>query len=363
MEPPPKEGLTELPFWEKLKKQLPFITSVIASPGSDVAKQDEEFIQLPAVNDINDNNISDFEESDQNPASHHIYERLRLKNKISVTSKEELTAVYTKLSATNKELRKRDAEIAYLKDELGKANAQLEQLTFISSHDLQEPLRKIQVFSDLLLSSESGLNEQARKYSDKISISAARMSALVKDLFNFSLLNKKSDKKSVKVDLNEIVKNVLPDFTEIIAAKKATINYSLPGSIYGEPFQLNRLFHHIISNALKFDKGGLIITIDGREDTPEDYKKYSKLDKTKRYMVIRIGDNGIGFNQRYSGKIFVLFQRLNYESTITGTGTGLSIARRIVENHNGFIFAQGRENEGATFTIFLPVTPAPFLSE
>lgn len=281
-------------------------------------------------------------------------EELQSVNEELETSKEELQSAIEELTTTNEELRKRNIELDDSQKELRKVNEQLAEFAFISSHDLQEPLRKIATFSDLLSKPEGDLNEYAKKYSDRIGASASRMSDLIKDLLTFTALVKKDDRTFVKVDLNETLKNVIEDFEGIIDRRKATINLSSLPAIPAEPVQMNQLFHNLLSNALKFSKENPVITVSSREVTPEDLSTYPELRKDVHYVSISVNDNGIGFDQIYADKIFTLFQRLRDKKEIGGTGVGLTICKKIVEDHGGFIFAKGIKNVGATFTIFMP---------
>lgn len=268
-------------------------------------------------------------------------------------SKEKLGTAKNELNTVNDELDKRNYELEVSQRELKKVNEQLEQFAFISNHDLQEPLRKIETFSGLLASSEADLNDYAKKYSGKINSSVSRMSALIKDLLSFSLV-KSDDRKWINVDLNKTVKNVCENFAVIIAEKKANINAMPLPSIKADPAQMNQLFHNLLSNALNFAREIPVINISSRDVVADDFLKYPELIQDMNYVCINMRDTGIGFEQKYVSKIFVLFQRLNDLKRVEGTGTGLAICKKIVEDHRGFIYAKGEENQGATFTIFLP---------
>lgn len=246
------------------------------------------------------------------------------------------------------------SELLKVNKELQKVNGRLEEFAFISSHDLQEPLRKIETFSTFLLSPAGELNEYAKKYADKITTSASRMSLLLKDLLKYSMVLKTEVKKTVRVDLNEIINNVILDFEMLIEKTKSTINVvSLP-KIYAEPIQMNELFYNLIGNAIKFGKEKPVIHIGCKELSAEDLLKYPELMPDKNYFAITVIDNGVGFDQQYATKIFTIFQRLNDKKSAEGTGLGLSICKKVVEDHGGLIFANGIENTGSTFTIILP---------
>ena len=236
--------------------------------------------------------------------------------------------------------------------ELKRVNEHLEQFAFVSSHDLQEPLRKIETFSNYLISSEA-LEGKVKKYVDKINVTAARMTRLLKDLLSYSVLLKNREKKWVSVDLNETVKNVSKDLELIIEEKKAVLNISSLPTIQAEPFQMNQLFFNLIGNALKFNNGTPLINVSEEKISASHYERFD-LSKDKQYVCLRINDNGIGFDQKYMAKIFTMFQRLNDKPEAEGSGMGLAICKKIVEDHGGTISAEGKEGKGATFWIFLP---------
>ena len=246
----------------------------------------------------------------------------------------------------------RTAELVRANNALITANQQLEQYVFISSHDLQEPLRKIQTFYNRITGEESHLSLQSKKYLHKINEAAARMSALLSDLHSFSVL-KDDPWKFVTVDLNEVVNAVLKSFETKITAKKATVHVSSLPEIHADPVQMQQLFSHLVSNALKFNLEQPVVDIAAKVVSKGDYSMYPGLQKDISYVSISIKDNGIGFEQKYASKVFVLFQQL-MDLHAGGTGIGLAICKKIVDNHRGFIFAEGKPNEGATFTVFLP---------
>jgi len=240
--------------------------------------------------------------------------------------------------------------------ELERQNRELEQFAYVSSHDLQEPLRKIRTFSDLL---ESKVEDTDQKtYLKKINSSAERMSELIKDLLDYSRLNSEG-LELVLVDLNTILENVKTDLEVLIDQKNAQIiNDRLP-VIGGIPIQFNQLFMNLLSNSLKFNTGQPIIKIQAKT-APLYEIVAAKLDTKRSYVKITFTDNGIGFEQEYSDRIFTIFQRLNTRQKFNGTGIGLAMCKKIVENHKGYIKASGRQDNGATFTIYLPVNDELF---
>ena len=239
--------------------------------------------------------------------------------------------------------------------ELKKVNDQLEQFAFISSHDLQEPLRKITTYSNMLSAPEANLNDHSRKYASKIISSSKRMSKLLQDLLSFSSLLKHNNARKVNIDLNLIIQNVLEDFELVVEKLAAEISVTTLPTIMGEPTQINQMFHNLIGNALKFSKDQPVIDITSRSVTTDERELISGLDESKSYVAIAVKDNGIGFDQKFAQKMFVLFQRLGDKPEVEGTGIGLAISKKIAEDHGGAIQAKGIEGKGATFTVILPV--------
>lgn len=241
--------------------------------------------------------------------------------------------------------------------ELIRSNEELEQFAFVTSHDLQEPLRKIRTFSNMLMEKNPELlNERGRLYLEKINTSASRMSELIKALLNFSRIRHSSEALKI-VNLNDVLDDVLIDFELLIKQKNAMVrNEGLP-SVEAIPLQMNQLFYNLLSNALKFTKpqGLPEIICSSRIVSGEELKDYPTLGKRTEYVEISISDNGIGFDQEYADKIFEIFQRLNDKSEYEGTGIGLALCNKIVINHKGAISVKAEQGIGATFYIILPL--------
>ena len=226
-------------------------------------------------------------------------------------------------------------------EELEKSNKDLESFNYVASHDLQEPLRKIQTFLSLI--AQRGDDAKAmHNYMDKISTSAERMSNLIQDVLTYSRLS--VENQFVDVDLNKIVDNVLSDYELMVTEKKAVINKDILPVVKAIPLQMHQLFSNLISNALKYNEKQPVITI-----------RCKLSDANPAMAEITLGDNGIGFDPRYKDQIFELFKRLHGKSEYSGTGIGLSICKKIVEQHHGTIAATSNEGSGALFTIQLPV--------
>jgi light-regulated signal transduction histidine kinase (bacteriophytochrome) len=240
---------------------------------------------------------------------------------------------------------------------LNKSNNNLKEFVHVASHDLQEPLRKIAVFTEKL-SSEFGssLEGGAEMFISKISNSVKNMQLLLEDLLRFSTLAA-SEIEFKKVSVNEIIKSVLSDLEIKIERSNCSLNCSDIPLIDGYPSQIRQLFSNLISNSIKFKKEGTApaIKIHCEEARPKDYPQLPIL-LYKHYIKITFSDNGIGFDQAHSEKIFQVFQRLHSKAEYPGSGIGLSICKKIMENHHGYIFAEGSPGTGATFTLLFPKT-------
>jgi two-component system CheB/CheR fusion protein len=237
------------------------------------------------------------------------------------------------------------------------ANVQLQEYAYVASHDLQEPLRKILMFISKLLDMQKDIPEEAFLLLEKISKSSIRMNTLIKDLLAYSYLDS-MDRQFIATDLNLIIKNILVDFELLIQERNVEVILQELPVINAIPLQMNQLFYNLISNALKFyknDGSTSKIEINLLKPNLEQIKKYKSLDPSLEYCEIVVKDNGIGFNNDYENKIFTIFQRLHNNEVYTGTGIGLSIGKKIVENHKGIIFSKAEENVGAEFHILLPV--------
>jgi PAS domain S-box-containing protein len=262
---------------------------------------------------------------------------------------EELQALNEELVATNEELSEANANLT-------KANGELEQFAYVASHDLQEPLRKIQIFTNILNERHAAhLPDDAGTYLSKIGTSAMRMANLIKDLLDYSRLTHNRTLFQ-QVDLNNIIENVIDDFEVLIKQKKITISAEALPVVRAIPIQMNQLFYNLIGNSIKFSKKGTeaFIAITVKQLTQDHVQEYPALRKENKYFEITVTDNGIGFSQQYAEQIFTIFQRLNDKSKYGGYGIGLALCKRIVQNHNGLIYAFGEQNVGASFKIILP---------
>jgi PAS domain S-box-containing protein len=254
----------------------------------------------------------------------------------------------------NKKVELRTLELQNANAELNNLNENLKQFVYVASHDLQEPLRKINMFSDLLQERSGTLDEQQQNYLGKITKAARRMAALIKDLLDFSRAESKEQVLSA-TDLNQVVSNVIEDYEVLIQQKNAVVKVGDLPVLNAIPLQMNQLFYNLIGNALKFSKPGVPpeIAISCEKLSTEEITKYEKL-TPGNYLQIIVADNGIGFDQKFSEQIFVIFQRLHGKNEYDGTGIGLALCKKIAENHKGIIYAESKENNGAEFHVILP---------
>lgn len=277
-------------------------------------------------------------------------QKLMAANKRLEKEIEEKRISENKVNVLNKQLIE---NIAQLKA----TNQELERYAFVASHDLQEPIRKIILFGKILQDKYgSALDDNGQDFLDRIVKASTRMQALIKNLLNFSR-SAADEGVCSEVDLGGLVNDILNEIEMPEAQKQAVFKIGTLPKIYGIPEQIRQLFQNLISNALKFSGENKLpeITINA-EKTKGMYIpgiSYDKYDES--YFRITVQDNGIGFEDQYADQIFVIFKRLHTFEKFEGTGIGLSICKKIVEKHNGYIYANGKPNEGATFTIVLPV--------
>lgn len=253
------------------------------------------------------------------------------------------------------EQRKYSRKLEDMNRELIKMNEELSSFAYVSSHDLQEPLRKIQMFSKRILEKEiNTLSEEGKNFFLRMDNAANRMQLLINDLLTYSRTNT-SQKRFEKTSLNDLIMDVKQELNEKIMATDTIIECEPLPELHIIPFQFKQLFTNLLTNSIKFAKPGqrphIIITsslIDGSQID------YPTADHEKKYWHIAFADKGTGFDSQYNEQIFGLFQRLHGRREYEGTGIGLAIAKKVVDNHNGIITAEGKEDEGATINIYLP---------
>jgi two-component system CheB/CheR fusion protein len=252
---------------------------------------------------------------------------------------------YEELKKTSKSLRESNTQ-------LEQSNLDLMQFASVASHDLKEPLRKIQTFGNILQTKlRDKLVDGEMSYLNKMISASGRMQALIEDVLTLAKLSNNTLPSS-KVNLRKIVKRIQDDLEITIKEKKAVINIGQLPELDAVPGQMHQLFQNLISNALKFnDKDKPVIDI--REEDVYNIKGLPANFYDDRFACIQVIDNGIGFEQEYVDKIFGIFQRLHGRQ-FDGTGIGLALSKKIVENHHGLITANGKPGEGSVFTIVLP---------
>ncbi|RRB01043.1 sensor histidine kinase [Larkinella rosea] len=240
------------------------------------------------------------------------------------------------------------------KRQLEQSNASLQEFAYIASHDLKEPLRKITTFGDRLrLSQQGSIDAEGQVYLSKIVDAAQRMHTLIGDILSVSLIS--SNQTFEKHDLKLILNEVLQALEHKIEQVNAEIYADQLPVVPVVASQFRQLFQNLLTNAFKFSRKGFppIVRISHRFLTPGEASQPGLI-TARRYLELKITDNGIGFDNRYANKIFAIFQRLHAKKEFEGTGIGLAICRKIVENHGGIITASGIPNQGATFTIVIP---------
>jgi PAS domain S-box-containing protein len=252
------------------------------------------------------------------------------------------------------QLQIKNEQLEVLNEALAKSNHDLQQFASVASHDLQEPLRKIQVFCSFL--KEKGVTEIADpsgQYLEKIISSASRMKMLILDILNYSRLSA-DDPKIEPLNLNAIFDEIIDDFEILIKEKNACVAITSLPIVEGNRGQLRQVFQNLVSNALKFSKPGAAPSISIDRKDVNAHELGLSLPNEKDYCRISVKDNGIGFKEHYASSIFNLFEKLNPKSAYEGSGIGLAIAKKIIEKHHGVIIAKSAEGEGAEFNIILP---------
>ena len=236
--------------------------------------------------------------------------------------------------------------------ELQRSNEDLQQFAHVASHDLKEPLRKILTYS-AMIEEAKGQNLSDKNYLQKIRYSAQRMQNLLDDLLLYSHTSQ-AEKEFEKVDLNEILEDVQFNLKEEIEDSHTKIIAGKLPVVTGLPFQLKQLFENLIINSIKYKRTDLspVITINSKFVSKEDFIP-GQYKESSFYFKIVYSDNGTGFKQVYAEKIFELFKRVHSKNNV-GTGIGLTICKKIIQNHNGFITAKSELNQGASFEVYLP---------
>lgn len=278
-----------------------------------------------------------------------------------IAQEQKLVAINGNLESEIKERKASEEKVKELNKELlenisrlESANKDLDRFAFMASHDLQEPLRKIRMFSDCLFSKYNDeLDESGKMYLDRIQNGAERMQDLIKDILTFSKVSGETG-TFVKTDMNQILNEVLHEMKDILEEKKVKIKISPLPSLDVNPGLIRPLFHNLINNAIKYSKKNVAPEINITSEMTSSSNGMNNK-KVNEYCRIFVEDNGIGFEQKYAEQIFDMFARLHLNDEFAGTGIGLALCKKIVEKHNGYISARSKINEGSVFIISLPV--------
>ena len=281
-------------------------------------------------------------------------QQLMLQEKKLLAANEFLQKEIEERKVSEERVKHLNEQLVAKNESLKQMNEELDQFAYMASHDLQEPLRKIQVFSDKILRNNN-FDPDSEKYFGKIINSSKRMQNLINNLLDFSR-HTVSSNDFKKTSLNELVKNVLTELDVEIEKSNARINYENLPVVSAVPGLMQQLFYNLFSNAIKFRRPAVDLVIDVKAEkmSPLDLSKFTKYSQGKNFYKITVQDNGIGFDDKYAEDIFRVFKRLHSYQEFEGTGVGLSICKKIVEKHNGFIKAESKIDNGSTFIIGLP---------
>ncbi|GAB2595811.1 PAS domain S-box protein [Spirosoma areae] len=271
--------------------------------------------------------------------------------------KQSQEALRQNAQALEQQVQQRTEQLQVSIQDLQRSNENLQQFAYIASHDLQEPLRKIQQFSDLLKSQFSDQLGQGVDYLTRMQSAASRMSTLIRDLLSFSRIST-GQNTPTKVPLDKVIEWVLTDLELLIQQTGGVVEVSSLPTVQGDPSQLRQLFQNLLSNALKFRQptGSPVVRVSAGWVAAETLPLGLKPSREAiAYHHIEVSDNGIGFEEKYLDRIFQVFQRLHGKNEFSGTGIGLAICEKVVANHGGAITATSQPGQGSTFSVYLPV--------
>lgn len=297
-----------------------------------------------------------------------VFVELYEKNRQLLLQEQRLTAINRSLQNEIREREASEQKIRELNEELLRniahleaANQDLDRFAFMASHDMQEPLRKIRMFTDLVLSkNEKGLDEQAKQQLNKIQAAAGRMQSLIKDILMFSRISVNQE-PMVETQLKKVIESAMEDLKPLVEEKNAVVSIDELPSAPVNPRLLALLFNNLLSNSLKYSRKEEPPMIRIRSDITQASR--SKNIPAENYVRIFVEDNGIGFDQHNAEYIFGMFRRLHHNTEYEGTGIGLALCKKIAEVHNGFISAKSKPGKGSTFIVAIPmqstVVPEP----
>ncbi|MEC5147236.1 response regulator [Chitinophaga sp. 212800010-3] len=283
-----------------------------------------------------------------------MHQSLREEVEFRKLAQEALIAHQQQVNETlEQKVRERTEELRQINKSLETSNHDLQQFASVASHDLKEPLRKIQLFGAILRDRFLQMDPSALAYMDRIVGSSERMARLINDLLNYSRLSVASTYE--ETDFNLIIQDILADLELMISERAAKVEIEKMPLVEAVPGQMRQVFQNIISNALKFSRKDTPPHINISAEVVTDLNPDSAAFAGGQYCRIVIRDNGIGFNEKYLSKIFTIFQRLHAHELYEGTGIGLAIAKKVIDKHGGLITARSREGAGAAFVIVLPL--------
>ncbi len=283
------------------------------------------------------------------------------KNRLLLEQEQKLIAINRNLEREINERKISEEKVKQLNHKLlenianlESANKDLERFAFMASHDLQEPLRKIRMFSDRLFTKYRDVLKDDAKIMSRIEQAAERMQALIIDILAFSKISQ--DKSAFVVsDLNIVLNDLLVEMEEEISEANAIVSIEHLPTLNVSPTLIRPLFQNLLSNSIKYRKPGVPVVIEIRSEISRGINGHDK-NQGGKYCRIFVKDNGIGFDQKYAEEIFGMFRRLQHHGDYAGTGVGLALCKKITELHNGFISARSKVNDGSTFIVSLPVT-------
>ncbi len=254
------------------------------------------------------------------------------------------------------ELEAANARLTQVNTDLRRSNENLQQFAYIASHDLQEPLRKIQSFSDILKTQYTDQLGNGTDYLQRMQDAASRMSALIRDLLAFSRISTRQE-AAAPVSLTPVVQQVVTDLDLLIQETGAVVTLNLLPTVLGDASQLGQLFQNLLNNALKFRRANVppLVAVRAERVAATALPPSVKPTRTATtYHRIDVVDNGVGFDDKYVDRIFQVFQRLHGRNEFAGTGIGLAICEKVAANHGGSITASSQPGQGATFSVYLP---------
>jgi light-regulated signal transduction histidine kinase (bacteriophytochrome) len=263
--------------------------------------------------------------------------------RLTITGQDEICMISEHINAMLDALAENSQQLTVANQELERSNKELEQFAYVASHDLQEPLRKVQTFSERLSKKYAHvLDDDGKLYIERMQDASGRMRVLIQDLLSYSRI-KSAGKELLAVDLNEVLCGVVADLEIRLEQSGGRLELGTLPVIQGDPLQMRQVFQNLIGNALKFKKPDVAPVV-----------KVSSHEISKDLFEITVIDNGIGFDNKYAERVFEVFQRLHGRSEYEGTGMGLAIVRKIIERHKGTIGAESESGKGTSFILRLP---------